>query len=157
MIFSTNFVNTLIEEKLLDYDNIKQYYDPKYPEDYKLGLFNGCHYENIKFFDQFVQRAKLLGVNEYKILYKLLPSVIDYCSEYELFFTDYIEDGDDWQILTLYALSVADNIINEYEDFVNDIVNNTTAKKIAISKLKRNKLVNEGILLKLSMKNCGMF
>ena len=40
MIFSTNFVNTLIEEKLLDYDNIKKYYDPKYPEDYKDYIFN---------------------------------------------------------------------------------------------------------------------
>ena len=157
MIFSTNFVNTLIEEKLLGCDNIKKYYDITQPEEYKFGLFNGCHYENIKFFHQFVQRAKLRGVNEYKILYKLLPDVIDYCSEYELCFAKYIEDGDDWQILILYALSVADNIINEYEDFVNDIVNNTTAKKIAISKLKRNKIVNEGILLKLSMKNCGMF
>ena len=28
---------------------------------------------------------------------------------------------------------------------------------IAINKLKRNKIVNEGILLKLSMKNCGLF
>ena len=28
---------------------------------------------------------------------------------------------------------------------------------IAINKLKRNQIVNKGILLKLSMKNCGMF
>jgi hypothetical protein len=49
------------------------------------------------------------------------------------------------------------DIREEYKDFITDIFYNRTAKKIAISKLKRNKIVNEGILLKLSMKNCGMF
>jgi hypothetical protein len=29
--------------------------------------------------------------------------------------------------------------------------------RIAISKLKRNSIVNNGILLKLNMKNCGIF
>ena len=32
-----------------------------------------------------------------------------------------------------------------------------TIFELAIKKLKRNKIVNEGILLKLSMKNCGLF
>ena len=152
-----DLVMDLVKEKLLDCYNIKKYYDRKNRAEYKQSLFGGSHYDNIKFFQQFVKRAKLLGVNEYKILYKILPDVIYYCGEEEIFFTRYIEDGDDFQILVLYALSVADDIINDYKDFMKDIVNNTTAKKIAISKLKRNKIVNEGILLKLSMKNCGLF
>ena len=66
------------------------------------------------------------------------------------------KDNDD-KILNFYGLSITSEIIDKYADYVNDIYNNTTARRIAISKLKRNKIVNEGILLKISMMRCGLF
>ena len=44
-----------------------------------------------------------------------------------------------------------------YQDIVDEYTNNTVAKRIAISKLKRNKIVNLGILLKISMRESGVF
>ena len=55
---------------------------------------------------------------------------------------DYIEIFNEFAILLGYS------ILNEYF---------STARRIAISKLKRNKIVNNGILLKISMRDCGLF
>ena len=60
-------------------------------------------------------------------------------------------------MIMMFALSFADEILDQYADFMNDVLNNITAKKIAISKIKRNRIVNEGLLLKLSMRDCGLF
>ena len=158
-IMSVYDLNKTIKEALLDYDNIKKYYDPKYPEDYKDYIFNDEEENIIINYNNFVNYIKSQDKHHFQVLYSLLPIIFYHAQEYD--FTDSVVDsiieGNNSFIFATYAMAVADDIINEYEDFVNDIVNNTTAKKIAISKLKRNKLVNEGILLKLSMKNCGMF
>ena len=53
-----------------------------------------------------------------------------------------LEEGEEGEFID------PDKIMKEYNECI---------FKLAINKLKRNKLVNEGILLKLSMKNCGMF
>ena len=151
-------LNKTIKEALFDYDNIKKYYVPEYPEDYKDELFNDE--ENIIInYNNFVNYIKSQDKHHFQVLYSLLPIIFYHAQEYD--FTDSVVDsiieGNNSFIFATYAMAVADDIINEYQKYMNDIYYDTTARRIAINKLKRNKIVNEGILLKLSMKNCGMF
>jgi hypothetical protein len=58
-------------------------------------------------------------------------------------------------VFGVYGLYFAEEIMDQYRGDILHLY--YIPRKIAISKLKRNRIVNEGILLKLSMKNCGMF
>ena len=152
-------INKPIKKALFDYDNIKKYYDPHEETDYPYALFNNdetlirIHFSNWAcYLDNF---HKNIGAK----LYYILPEVIEYAEEYSCLdlVMKWIKTGQDRYIFTTYALSWCFHNLYEYEKYMNDIYYDTTARRIAINKLKRNKIVNEGILLKLSMKNCGMF
>ena len=132
-----------VRDELLNYHNIKKHYaNIEDPQDYKQYLFN--------------ERESKIAYIMYR---NITPVVLEYSEEYNIHneVASWIYAGNDARMLSMFALSIADEIIDTYQDFINDILNDTTARKIAISKIKRNKIVNCGILMKLSMKNCGMF
>jgi hypothetical protein len=89
----------------------------------------------------------------------IIPAVFSYAAEFDMEkdVIDWIKSNNDIKIVSLYALSIADEIIDSHLDFINDILNSTTARTIAISKLKRLSIVNNGLFLKLSMRDCGLF
>jgi len=58
-----------------------------------------------------------------------------------------IFNEDDW---------IQDSIINRIQDWIRDKLRERTIKNIAINKIKRNKIFNLGLGLKLSIKNCGV-
>jgi len=58
-----------------------------------------------------------------------------------------ILDEDDW---------IQYSIINRIQDWIRDKLRERTIKNIAINKIKRNKIFNLGLGLKLSIKNCGI-
>ena len=154
-----------VRDALLNVDNIKKYYilDGDYDDDidhYKHSIFNNDYALCEDFYWRFEAMTRHCKFDYYYILYRqIIPKVIAYSDELDMH-TDvihWIQNNDDIMIVSLYALSIADEMIDKYRDFIKDIVNDTTAKRLAINKLKRNKLVNEGILLNLSMRDCGMF
>ena len=152
---------TIIEEILLDYTNIRQYYDPQEDEDYPHELFNNNEDLVKTNYKKFKEYAEKCNANIYECLFRMLPDVFDY-AEYVGHqghqvqrVARYLQRGNHRAVFALYALSVAEEIMDEYRD---DILNlYFIPRKLAIKKLMRNRIVNEGILLKLSMKNCGMF
>lgn len=56
----------------------------------------------------------------------------------------------EFTLLSLYSEYWAKYNLEYYQEFINDVSFNITARKIAIKKLKRNKIVKEGFLLKVS-------
>jgi hypothetical protein len=80
---------------------------------------------------------------------------------------DYVEDN--WQsIISSYVLEKVNrmildeddwiqySIINRIEDEVRDRLRAQVIREIAINKIKRNKIFNLGLGLKLSMRDCGV-
>ena len=80
---------------------------------------------------------------------------------------DYVEDN--WQsIISSYVLEKVNrmildeddwiqySIINRIEDEVRDRLRTQVIREIAFNKIKRNKIFNLGLGLKLSIKNCGV-
>ena len=155
-IADLNFITTLVKEWLLCPDNIKEKYGYD-DEDYKGLIFDDYCTEDELFYEKFVDYITENKLNKYQILYAMLPAVLEYEQNDMGYVCEWIENGNEPKILTTYALSIAGDIVDKYQNYIYEIRYGTTSRKIAISKLKRNKLVNEGILLKLSMKNCGMF
>jgi hypothetical protein len=150
----------VIKEMLLDYDNIKTYYDPDRPNAYPHELFSFDEDLVIKNYNKFVRYSKKCNENPYEHILYMLPSVIEY-ADYELgpdYVLNWIQECRYSVIFGNYGLYISEyDFMVEYKNYILDIYFDKTARKIAINKLKRNKIVNEGILLKLSMKNCGLF
>ena len=158
-----------VRDIILDPDNIKKHFQKEfinneddftdYAYEYKHTLFNQDK-ETRDNHRHFVSMINDCDFDYHYLMFRIItPVSFEYAEEYNIT-TDmvgWIKDQKDNKIFALYALSIADEIIEEYNDYIRNIVNDTTTEKIAISKLKRNRIVNEGILLKLSMKNCGMF
>jgi len=80
---------------------------------------------------------------------------------------DYVEDN--WQsIICSYVLKkvnrmilneddwIQDSIINRIQDWIRDKLRERVIRTIAINKIKRNKIFNLGLGLKLSMRDCGI-
>jgi len=145
-------IDQFIAQQFLDCDNIKKYYIHEDWTAYKHHLFN---YDDEKC-DSLYQKA------QYDIQLDIL-AMLPYCVDYMEEFNDekslllHIKYGEYYKIFCIYALSVGDDIVNQYQDFIDDIKNDTTIRNIAISKLRRNKIVNNGFLLNQSIRNCGMF
>ena len=152
-------LNKTIKEALFNYDNIKQYYDPKDPDHYKYELFRINEETLIINYNNFVNHIKRQGYHHFEVLYRLLPLIFEDGKEHDInaYIVEWIIQGNNSLVFGTYAVYFCENISQKDKDYIEDIYNNTTAKKIAISKLQRNRIVNEGILLKLSMKNCGLF
>jgi hypothetical protein len=155
MVFSPK---TIIKEILLDYTNIRRYYDPKDDEDYPHQLFNIDEDFLITNYNIFIRYAKKCDENPYECLFRMLPDVFEY-AEWVGHEPDHVaswlKNYSYHPIFGTYALYAAEEIMDEYRG---DILNlYFIPRKLAIKKLMRNRIVNEGILLKLSMKNCGMF
>ena len=133
--------------------------------DYDIIISRGFHTlfsKNQKeMYKKFVKLAVDLEYDVYEFMYEdVLPTVIKYYENISidsLVYLEWIRRGQHYKVFALFCHVIGTDIREEYKDFIIDVVNYKTARKIAISKLKRNKIVNEGILLKLSMKNCGMF
>ena len=145
-IFLYHFVRDIV----LDYDII-----------ISSGFYTTFHKNQKEIYKKFVKLAVDLEYDVYEFMYEdVLPTVIKYyenISVDSLEYLGWIQRGQHYKVFTVFCNVIGMDILEEYQDFIIDVVNYKTARKIAISKLKRNKIVNEGILLKLSMKNCGMF
>lgn len=63
--------------------------------------------------------------------------------------------GEEYELIIVYFFSIWCKALQDYLEEV--ILLYRVSTRIAISKLKRNAIVNNGILLKLNMKNCGLF
>ena len=149
-----------VKERILDAERIIRHDKEGFRgDDYKYRIFNygndSCN-EVLNDFKSMVSKRKY---NYHQLIRSIIPTILYYAEEtdYEYMIWEYIKENDDVNLFCLYSLSIAEEIIEKYEDYINDILNNTTAKGIAINKLKRNRIVNEGILLRISMKECGMF
>ena len=150
MFDQDNFLYHFVRDILLDYDNI-----------ISNEFFATFHTNQKEIYKKFVKLAVDLEYDVYEFMYKdILPAVIKYYENTSIDHLEYLEwinYNQHYKVFTVFCDVIGMDILGEYQDFIIDVVNYKTAKKIAISKLKRNKIVNEGILLKLSMKNCGMF
>ena len=150
---------TIIKEILLDYKNIKKYYDPKKDDEYPHQLFNNDEEVLINNYMIFVKCLKECNENPHAHLFKMLPTVFEYATCVGLgdhYVIEWLDDDCSYHyIFGTYAVAFAEEIMGEYDEYITNLY--FTPREIAISKLKRNRIVNEGVLLKLSMKNCGMF
>ena len=63
--------------------------------------------------------------------------------------------GDEYELIIVYFFNIWCEAFWDYLE--QEILFYRVSTRIAISKLKRNSIVNNGILLKLNMKNCGIF
>jgi hypothetical protein len=63
--------------------------------------------------------------------------------------------GEDYELIIVYFFDIWCEVFEDYLE--QEILFYRVSTRIAISKLKRNSIVNNGILLKLNMKNCGIF
>jgi hypothetical protein len=153
-----NPAKTIIKEILLDYKNIKKYYDPKEDEDYPHELFNNDECVVIDNYIKFKIYTKECYENPYECLFRMLPYVFEYaeCVGHEPeHVVRWLKNCCYHPVFGTYALYAAEEIMDECRG---DILNlYFIPRKLAIKKLMRNRIVNEGILLKLSMKNCGLF
>ena len=151
-------VNEIVKEILLDYDNIKKYYDPDEDDNYPHEFFNNDEEILMENYWKFRECVKDYNENVYELLFKMLPDVLEYADDVGMkirHITIWFLRGSYHPIFGTYALKVAEEIMGEYDEYITNLY--YIPRKLAISKLKRNRIVNEGILLKLSMKNCGMF
>ena len=153
-----------VRDELLDVDNIRKYFilDDDYDADidYKHSIFNNDYAMCVDFYKRFEEMTRLCNFDFNYIMYKkIMPNVLAYTVDIDMQadVIRWLQTNDDISIVSIYALSIADEIIDKYRDFIRDILLDTTAKKIAINKIKRNKIVNDGLLLNLSMRDCGMF
>ena len=152
-----------VRDTLLNVDNIKEYYLLDDDDDdiaYKHSIFNKDYDMCEDFYWSFEAMTRHCKFDYYYIMYKkIIPAVFTYADEFDMQpdVINWIQNNDDVRIVSLYALSIADGLIDNYRDFIKDVLLDTTAKKIAINKIKRNKIVNDGLLLNLSMRDCGMF
>ena len=128
--------------------------------EYGYRLFNQGHcgkYKNYRKFREMMSKCKF---DYFCIMYKIiLPLTFEWAGKFDMTedVIGWLNNDDDDKIFNFYAFSIVYEIIEEYEDYINDIYNNTTAKKIALMKLRRNPIVNNGIILKISMMRCGLF
>lgn len=147
-----------VRDTLLDVDNIKRHftlYDVDYYNgDYEI-IFNRS-YKNCNYIRElFETMISECGFEYNYIMYRIItPAAVSYAREMDMEkdAIDWIIANDDTNIVSLYAISSIEEIMDTHQDFIKDILNGTTAKKIAINKLKRNKIVIEGLLLKISIK-----
>ena len=150
----STFTYNFIQEIMLNPENIKNHYG----EDYKYKLFNNGNEGCDKVFNDFKNMVSKRKFNYHEHMRLITAGVVEYLDDEDFgYFQKYLIEKDDCNLLMLYATYIADEIIEKYENYINDVTNNTTAKRIAINKLKRNKIANWGILLKISMKESGMF
>ena len=150
-----------VRDELINYRNIKTYFRKgEDDDDYKQRLFNSREISTVYLQLKFQKLVSHGNLDYNYIMYRVItPAALEYAADCDILSSvaDWIYSGNDAQMIMMYALSFADEILDQYADFMNDVLNNITAKKIAISKIKRNRIVNEGLLLKLSMRDCGMF
>jgi len=155
-----NVTYTFIKDIVLDPSNIKEHYVIDDNCEYGYRLFTESEYDNYENYRSFREMIRKLHFDYFYIMYKIiLPETLEYADGLDMTIdvVGWLKNDDEDKIFNMYALSIVNEIIDEYEDYINDIVTNTTAKRLAINKLKRNKIVNNGIILKISMMRCGLF
>ena len=146
----TNHIRT----QLLSHYNVHRLFNPDRFQSYAFNLFwcddnnylCGDHFKNSKIHFNSIRSVIL----EFCKIFK--PDEIHQC-EYDLKFY-----GGGHKTMSRFARIVYQSMV--YIDGVTlNKLNNIyhTPFRLAISKLKRNKIVNNGFLLKLSMKQSGMF
>ena len=159
---NTDVTYTFIKDIVLDPVNIKEHL-PKIDDnicEYGYRLFNQDEdeiYENYRKFREMIKKCKF---DYFFIMYKIiLPLTFEWADDFAMTedVIDWLKKDDDDKILNFYGFSICYEMCDKYKDYIYDIFNDTTARRIALSKLKRNKIVNEGILLKISMMRCGLF
>ena len=156
---NTDVTYYFVRDIVLDPVNIKEHYVNDDNSEYGYMLFDQSEYDIWTNYLEFRALIKKCKFDYCYIMYKIiLPLTFEYADGFDMTkdVIGWLKDDDD-KILNFYALSIVNEIINRYEDYINDILNNTTAKRIALMKLRRNKIVNEGIILKISMMRCGLF
>ena len=95
-----------------------------------------------------------LGMEDVKEIFEdqEYPFTYDICC-----YDDHVKDIDNQEMEKEWLNSKNQYYYKLHKKWLQDKKQKEVSFNIAISKLKRNKIVNEGILLKLSMKNCGLF
>ena len=155
-----NVTDKFIKDIVLTPSNIKEHYEIDDNFMYGYRLFNQSEYDNYENYRTFREMIRKCNFDYFYIMYKIiLPETLEYAEDFDMLkdVVGWLKNDDEDKIFNLYAFSIVYLTINRYEDYINDIYNNTTAKKIALMKLRRNKIVNEGIILKISMMRCGLF
>lgn len=150
-------IDQFIIEQLKKLDNLLKFYDPDYIYNYPQKIFslnNPIELERL-YLEYTLTRD---GVD----FLEILPICADYVQEEFNNSNNFMDNliSENWYyFFGLYALSVGktlsvwlrkdfDHILYEYDENVFNL---------AIKKLKRNKIVNNGFLLKVSIRKCGLF
>ena len=151
-------ITDYIKNKLCDYDTIRQSLTPHIGHyffnvftDNELRIMTDKLEPNIDYFTllSYLSRGSFIGNYELNDLlcennkFDVLKKALVVYYKVELYAWDFNNDRPVRRYLY-------QTVIDEYQQ-------NTVAKRIAISKLKRNKIVNFGILLKISMRESGVF
>jgi len=148
-------INTFIIKQFFNIYNLINIYNRDYIYDYPTQIFDSNKFESERLYLDF--SLNHAGVD----FLEILPDCAEYAKKFNMleeFTTKMIEE--DWgYFFTLYAISLGRNIIYCFREKFDKILQHYQYKifEIAINKLKRNKIVNKGFLLKISMKRSGMF
>lgn len=110
-----DLVMEFVKLTVLDLDNIEKYYDTENSSNYKHKLFNeNCTVHIYHRFEEYVEEN---GGDINKIFYRVItPAVFEYAEENNIpttQITKWINEGNDYQLLNMYALSITDEIIEE--------------------------------------------
>jgi hypothetical protein len=155
--FVGNELDYLIRnEYYLNVHNIINKYNPDNPFKYIIDLFNK---------DEIAKEMYLeycIGSNNCNIIIQILPFCTAFMSQYpsgSKIMETIIQNKEWYKLFSLYAMSIGRHFTSMYKTrldicyyyYYNTIFN------IAINKLKRNLIVQNGIILKILINQCGMF
>ena len=133
----TDVTYYFVRDIVLDPSNIKEHYVNDDNYEYGYSLFNQDEDEIWENYRKFIIMINKCKFDYYFMMYKIiLPITFEYVDEFDMTkdLIDWLKKDNEDQIFNIYAISIVDEIINRYEDYINDIYNNTTAKKIALMK-----------------------
>ena len=97
---------------------------------------------------------------DHKQLLEMYCHIVEHCAQ-DRDYKDVVTIAEEYllreenELIIVYFFSVWCKALQDYLE--DEILFYRVSTRIAISKLKRNAIVNNGILLKLNMKNCGIF
>jgi len=153
-------IHAFIVEQYFNMYNLINLYDPENIYDYTHHIFNSTSRESERLYIEFSLTREGVDFTD------LLPECAEYVKERGYCKTDFLDNlvDENWYyFFCLYAISLGDNIVEKFHKNFNEIIEeyynnyNKLIFDLAIRKLRRNKIVNHGFLLKVSIMKCGMF
>jgi len=136
--------------------NIITKYNPSNSFNYTMALFNHDEIAKEMYLDYCIR------YNNSNVIIEILPSCTRFMSQFpsgSKLMETIIKNKEWYKLFSLYAMSIGRHFVSMYKKYF-DLYHSyyyNTIFKIAINKLKRNLIVQNGIILKILINQCGMF